>query len=95
GHESSRFTYRMARIPLIVNLSEKFTNERKEQVENMKANAEAYWTNDLLYNLMISLMNIKGVANIEQKFDLLSDKYNMTRKEVKLLHGQKDLSEEK
>ena len=94
GHESSRFTYRMARIPLVVNVSEKFADERKEQVENMRTNKSAYWTNDLLYDLMISLMNIKGLPNMEERFDLLSNNYDLPREEVKLLHGQKNLQSE-
>lgn len=91
GHESSRFTYRMARIPLIINVSDKYVNEHEEQIENMRKNKDAYWTNDLLYNLMISLMNVKGLPDVEEKFDLLSPEYNLPRDEVKLLHGQKKL----
>ena len=94
GHESSRFTYRMARIPLIVNVSDEFVNEHEEQVENMRKNINAYWTNDLAYDLMINLMNIKGLPNMEQKFDLLSEEYDLPREEVKLLHGQKNLQDE-
>lgn len=95
GHESSRFTYPMARIPLIVNVSDEFIDEHEEQVENMRKNKKAYWTNDLLYNLMIGLMDIRGVTDIQEKFDLLSSEYNLPRDEVKLLHGQKKLDTEK
>ena len=44
--------------------------------------------------LMISLMNIKGLPNMEEKFDLLSNSYDLPREEVKLLHGQKNLKNE-
>lgn len=94
GHESSRFTYSMARIPLIINVSEKFVEENKEKTIDMIKNKDAYWTNDLIYNLMTSLMDIKGLPNTKAKYDLLSSSYDMPKSEIKLLHGQKDLKQE-
>lgn len=91
GHESSLFTYRMAQIPLIVNVSDKFAEESAEAVQNLGRNQNAFWTNDLVYDLMINLMGINGLPNNEDKYNLLSDKYDLPPEEVKLLHGEKTL----
>lgn len=94
GHESSLFTYQMAEIPLIVNVSDKFAEERAEAVQNLWRNQNAFWTNDLVYDLMINLMEINGLPNNENKYNLLSDKYDLPRDKVKLLHGEKTLQSE-
>ena len=95
SHESSRFTYPMARIPLIVHVSDNFAELRADELKNMINNQNAYWTNDLLYDLMVNLMGIEGLANTPKRFNVLSAKYDLPRKAVKLLHGQKTLESEK
>lgn len=60
GHESSKFTYRMAHIPLIMLFSESFMQNRRELYETLKSHKDSYWTNDLLYNVMVNILGCKG-----------------------------------
>ena len=94
SHESSRFTYRMARIPLIVHVSADFAAHRANLLENMINNQNAYWTNDLLYDMMIGMMGIEGLSNTPKRFNVLSAEYDLPREAVRLLHGQKTLESE-
>ena len=95
GHNSSLFSYPMARIPLIVNVSYKFARQNTPAYYSLYRHQNEYWTNDLAYDLMVNLMQIKGLPNGDKFLNLLSDEYYMPEDKVKLLHGEKKLPEEK
>ena len=94
GHECTRFTYRMARIPFVVNVSAKFAGSRKQELENLKNNKNAYWSNDLLYDTFVRLIGVEGLPNLPEKYNLLSSEYDMPKESIRILHGEKDLSGE-
>ena len=50
--------------------------------------------NDLSYNLLIAIMDIKNVPNNADNLNLASGKYNMDRRYLETLHGLKSLMEE-
>ena len=89
GHECSRFSYRMARIPFIVSVSERFKEIHADQFDLLKQQQNQYWTNDLLYEFMTELMKIN--VNVNNKYNLLSSEYSLPQDEVLLLHGQRGL----
>ena len=92
GHESTRFSYRMARIPLVVGVSDRFKQERPQDYEALKANNEQYWTNDLIYELMLGLLDIEGVLLSENKYNLASKQYSLPFEKVLLMQGEKKLN---
>lgn len=92
GHESTRFSYRMARIPLVVGVSDRFKQERPRDYEALKANNEQYWTNDLIYELMLGLLDIEGVLLSENKYNLASKQYSLPFEKVLLMQGEKKLN---
>lgn len=51
------------------------------------------WTNDLAYNLLISLLGIQNAPYEERQFDLASPTYQLNWEKVKTQHGTKSLSE--
>ena len=73
-HEASKFTFTMAHIPLIMNFSDSFIETHRDKYNVLKNHSAAYWSNDLLYDLLIDLMDIDGV-NINQDLDLASKQY--------------------
>ena len=92
GHESSRFTYRMVRIPMIVRISPQFAAQHLQEFENLKTNSTKPWTNDLIYDLMVRLMGIEQFSQIPSKLNILSSEYNLSPDDVLLMHGQKKLT---
>ena len=94
GHECSRFSYRMARIPLIVSVSERFKQTRADDYKYLQKHIKQYWTNDLVYDLMLGLLDIAGKVGADEQFDLTSPQYNLPAENVLLLHGEKKLDGE-
>ncbi len=94
-HESSKFTYSMSYIPFIAGFSDKYVHKNQHFVNTIKNNANKPWTSDLLYNFMVSVLNIKGAPNINVRLDISSTEYNIPALELKTVHGQKNIADDK
>ena len=58
GHEASKFTWRMARIPFAMFFSESFIAKSNSVYQTLRKNKDRYWTNDLLFNVLINMLGI-------------------------------------
>jgi heptose-I-phosphate ethanolaminephosphotransferase len=91
SHEASKFTPEMSHIPLVVSLSPNFLSHRSTDAEILKEHYHDYWTNDLLYNLMLSLLGIENAPYVEESLDLAHPAYHLDKEQVLLLHGKRHL----
>ena len=94
GHEASKFTWQMTRIPLIMFFSKSFMQQSANTYRTLLRNKEQYWTNDLLYNVLVSILGIQNAPECTENLNISSDKYDMNRFNLKTLHGKKYLKEE-
>ena len=94
SHEASKFTWQMARIPLVMFFSDSFIQNSDRVFQMLSENKDKYWTNDLLYNVLVVIMGIQNVPNCADNLNLASDKYNMDRYKLKTLHRKKSLMED-
>lgn len=92
-HEATKFTYSMSHIPFVMIFSDTFIQEYPQMVETLRNHRESYWTNDLLYDIMVSLMGIDGVSTVMPDLDLTSDGYSLDRGTIRTLHGTKKIEE--
>lgn len=91
GHEASKFTWRMARIPFAMFFSESFIAKSNSVYQTLRKNKDRYWTNDLLFNVLINMLGIRNAPDYSAKMDIGSDQYDMDKKQLKTLHGQKKI----
>ena len=86
-HEVSKFTWHMAHIPLLTIFSDKFAQNHPEIIATLNEHNNSYWTSDLLYNTMITLMGIKNSPDERPDFDIASPDYNMTQDKLTVVEG--------
>ena len=91
GHEASKFTPVMSRIPLFMIFSPAFRAERPQTVQALQQHRDSYWTNHLVYNVMTDLMGIEGVPGSDADWDLASPQYSMDKGNLRTLHNGKPL----
>lgn len=94
GHEASKFTWTMAHIPLGILVSGDFRQARPRIYATLQQHQDRYWTNDLLYNLMLDVMTIEGMPGEEPELDLASPQYEGEKGNLRTLHGRRKLEEE-
>jgi heptose-I-phosphate ethanolaminephosphotransferase len=85
----------MSHIPFIIWTSGKFQTDYSQTWRTLLEHQDAYWTNDLTYELMIDLMGIKGAPDDEKSLDIAHPLYNRTKENTFTLHKKKSLFEEK
>lgn len=94
GHNATLFTWPMARIPLIMSFTPSFAEENPAVLQQLTAHTDAYWTNDLLYEAMTTILGIQGTPRTSNTWDIASPSYAGNPQNLKTLHGKKSLAEE-
>ncbi len=79
--------FRDIRIPLMVWLSEEYLSVRPERTAALHANADRYWTNDMLYELMCGLMDVSS-NHFSEANSLASAEYKYKREDLTAINGQ-------
>ena len=93
-HDAAPFTYQMSKIPLIIGISSRFMVQRRDLYQVLLSHKRSYWTNDLLYNLMINLLGIEGEPLHEPAFDFGDKRYKQTKDSIRTSHGRKSFNED-
>jgi heptose-I-phosphate ethanolaminephosphotransferase len=93
GHNSARFRYEMARMPLFVWLSDDHRASRPERFERLRARRDHVFTNDLIYEMLIGLTGIE-TPHYEPAHDPGSDRYDLTLDRARTLHGTRRIADD-
>ena len=93
GHDSKRFVYQMSQIPLFIYFSDEYIGANSQIFDTLKSHKDDFWTNDLLFNLMSSLMGINSSLD-EPKNDIANKAYDSNKSRFKTLHNKKTLIDE-
>ena len=93
GHDPVNVTYQMLKVPLFVYLSDSYRKNHLNLFESLKTNEHKYFSNDLIFDLMVSLMRIEGVPNFEVSLNLSSKKYRLDKASTLTMYGKKHINE--
>lgn len=93
-HDSNNYIPQMTRIPFAVYLSKSFENEQHETYDKIKKSNNRYFTNDLIFNTMLGLMDIK-LKKFEEKNNIIwSKEYDNSKERFRTSYGRREISEE-
>ena len=93
GHDPVNVTYQMLKVPLFVYLSDSYSKNHLNLIETLRSNEHKYFSNDLIFDLMVSLMRIEGVPNFEESLNLSSKKYRLDKDSTLTMYGKKHINE--
>lgn len=92
GHNTDKFTHDMTHIPFYMMLDDSYIKSNTEKYRLLQDNRDTVITNDMLFNIVISVMNIKVPSIYEEENDILSVKYNKDINRFKTLYGKEHIS---
>lgn len=94
AHESSKFTFQMSHIPLVMIFSEKFKLEKPDVYAALQEHKNSVWSSDLMFNAMLDILGISGL-NEKAEDSIASPEYNHSKNDLRTLHGQMPISKDK
>lgn len=83
----------MIEIPMYVIVSDEYYAEAPDKVERLKNAANTRMTNDLMFNMMMSIMGLKIDRFYEAENDILNEQYDGRPERFRTLHGKKKIEE--
>ena len=94
GHNPDRFVFEMAYIPLYMYFSPAYINANEKTFKVLQTAQTQYFTNDLIFNTMLGIMDIRNEAFYEAENDLASPAYNGDVNRLKTLYGKRSIAED-
>lgn len=85
--------FTVLRIPMFCYLSNQYEQRNPDVVRTLKHNQNAFFTNDLLYELVCGILNIKS-PNYDESYSLASPKWKMKRKDLVTRFGETSLMDD-
>jgi glucan phosphoethanolaminetransferase (alkaline phosphatase superfamily) len=86
AHKIDSFTYEMTQIPMIGWFSEEYRKKYREKYENLLSNKDKLYSNDMLYDTMVGIFNIK-TDRYNSKYDFSSKDYTLKPEDALVLHN--------
>lgn len=87
GHHPDVRTPDTVRIPMFVKVSKEYLEKFPAKVSVMKKNRKEYFSNDMIYNTMLGLMNVR-CSRYDAKEDITSEQYGFNKDNVKTFLGE-------
>lgn len=81
------------RIPMLLYLSPEYRKLYPETAAALRSHADSYFTNDLIYEMVAGILNIKS-NHYDETNSLASPRYKYTRETLTTLLGQNSLAED-
>lgn len=94
GHDSGNFTFDMARIPLYMYCSNEYVKEHGEIFSSLKNSTQKCFTNDLIFNTVLAVMDIRTDKIYEPQNDLTNKLYDDNVYRFKTLYGEKNIADD-
>lgn len=88
AHDASHFVFPMAYIPFYMAFSQSYQQENPVIIENLQAHRADYFTNDLIFNAMLSIMGISLDSMYEPYNDISSPSYDANVNRFTTLYGK-------
>lgn len=93
-HNPVGFIFDMTYIPLYMYFSPAFQSESTGVFQALREAQTQYFTNDLIFNTMLGIMDIRNEAFYEAENNLASPAYNGDVNRLKTLYGKRSIAED-
>jgi len=89
SHGADQFVPEMTYIPVYMYFSDLYIKDNPQIYKNLFEHKDSFFTNDLIFNLLMGILNIKIQNVYEQNNDITNEQYDNDISRFKTLHGTK------
>lgn len=94
AHDATLFVPEMTYIPMFMTFSDDYMQNRKETINMLKEHEKTYFTNDLIFNTLLSIMDIKLGSMYESTNDITKNSYDDDPHRFLTLYGKVEISKD-
>ncbi len=94
GHDSSNFAWPMTYIPFYIAASDEYQATHGETLQALANHQNTVFTNDLVFNTLLGLMDIRDYPSYEPQNDFTKDTYDDNISRFRTLFGKKKITED-
>ena len=91
GHDPVNVNLQMLKIPMVVYLSDSLVAERQYLKDALCANQDRFFSNDLVFELMIKLMGVEGLPVYDESYCIASKSYGLNEDNVLTMYGKEHI----
>ena len=95
GHDASKYVPEMTHVPMYMYFSDAYISEFDKKFDSIINAKESIVTNDLIFNIILSVMDVRVDGVYEEYNDIFSDKYDATAQRFRTLYGKKKIVSER
>lgn len=94
NHNPDTFVFEMTYIPMYMYFSEAYRQRHPQKVASLRTAQNYYFTNDLIFNVMLGIMDIQNSALYEPENDLTSPRYDHDLNRFMTMYGKRKITED-
>ena len=94
AHNPDKFIFEMSYIPMYMYFSPGYIKENEKTFRILQTAQKHCFTNDLIFNTMLGIMDIRNAAFYEAENDLASPGYDPDVNRFKTLYGKRSITED-
>lgn len=94
AHDASNFVPQMTHVPMYMYFSNSYQKDNAKKFVTLDKMKGSAFTNDLIFNTMLGVMDVRVDGVYEDKNDILSDNYDDNVQRFRTLYGKKKIVSE-
>ncbi|MBQ6913172.1 MAG: phosphoethanolamine transferase, partial [Acidaminococcaceae bacterium] len=94
NHNPDTFVFEMTYIPMYMYFSEAYRQKHPQKITSLRTAQNYYFTNDLIFNVMLGIMDIQNSALYEPENDLTSPRYDHDLNRFMTMYGKRKITED-
>ncbi|MBO7611616.1 MAG: sulfatase-like hydrolase/transferase [Elusimicrobia bacterium] len=95
GHDATQFDLNVVKVPMYIYFSDDYIKNNSAIYNNLRKNKDCCFTNDLVFNLLFGIWNIKVSGVYEKNNDITSNNYDSNINRFRVLYGRETVIDRK
>ena len=95
GHDATQFDLNMIKVPMYIYFSDDYIKDNGKIYNNLRKNRDCFFTNDLFFNLLLGIWNVKLSDIYEKNNDIAGNSYDNNINRFRAVYGRRTIVDRK
>lgn len=91
GHDATQFNLNMVKVPMYIYFSDEYIKNNGNIYNNLHKNKDCFFTNDLFFNMLLGIWNVKVSDIYEKNNDITCNNYDKDINRFRAIYGKQTI----